>query len=303
MPIACTQLFAMEEIDAGDTTVPYPIPEELKPLYSLGGAVNIDKNYGRLVNVYLGGTAMESIWTKEEIDKNMELLKQGRLLGTYGEVLTNQVRDALMPSKLAGLSVLVVGSERPWLETIALFAGAANVTTLEYGAIQSLHPKIQTMTPQVFRQRYQQGILPKYDAILSYSSLEHSGLGRYGDALNPWGDILSLARCWCVAQDNALLLLGVPVGPDAVEFNAHRIYGNVRMPLLTTNWKAIDGTTDYEANPSINGLNLFRKIGQPTSRWYWPFRGIYVKSFFPPNPFDFWRLRKADCATHRPVQK
>ena len=28
-----------------------------------------------------------------------------------------------------------------------------------------------------------------YDVIISYSSLEHSGLGRYGDYLNPNGDL------------------------------------------------------------------------------------------------------------------
>jgi hypothetical protein len=28
-------------------------------------------------------------------------------------------------------------------------------------------------------------------------------LGRYGDALNPWGDILTIARAWCVSSPAA----------------------------------------------------------------------------------------------------
>ena len=34
----------------------------------------------------------------------------------------------------------------------------------------------------------------KYDAMVTFSSLEHSGLGRYGDGLNPWGDLIAMAR-------------------------------------------------------------------------------------------------------------
>ncbi len=30
--------------------------------------------------------------------------------------------------------------------------------------------------------------------MVSFSSLEHSGLGRYGDQLNPHGDLIAMAR-------------------------------------------------------------------------------------------------------------
>ena len=35
-----------------------------------------------------------------------------------------------------------------------------------------------------------------FDAVVSFSSIEHSGLGRYGDALNPWGDLIASAQAW-----------------------------------------------------------------------------------------------------------
>ena len=35
-----------------------------------------------------------------------------------------------------------------------------------------------------------------FDAVVSFSSIEHSGLGRYGDALNPWGDLIAAAQAW-----------------------------------------------------------------------------------------------------------
>jgi Caenorhabditis protein of unknown function, DUF268 len=258
IPVDCQSLFEMEEIDAGDTSVPYPIPPEIQHYYSMGGAIHV-QNYKRFEDVYLGGKALVNVWKKEDIERDIKLLEQGQLTGTYTASETSTIRRQIeQHGGLHGKKVLVVGSARPWLETVALQQGAASVTTLEYGAIQSEHPQISTMTPDVFRKKYLAGERFGFDAVLSYSSLEHSGLGRYGDALNPWGDILSLARCWCVAKDDALLLMGVPVGKDVVQFNAHRIYGNVRMPLLTANWAPTDGTQTYEP-PNLGMGAMFQK--------------------------------------------
>ena len=45
--------------------------------------------------------------------------------------------------------------------------------------------------------------LPQYELIVSVSSLEHPGLGRYGDSINPWSDIIAVARAWCASSDDA----------------------------------------------------------------------------------------------------
>ena len=50
-----------------------------------------------------------------------------------------------------GKHCLVVGSERPWVEATLLAAGAAHVTTLEYGAANTDHPQLTTITPHAFR--------------------------------------------------------------------------------------------------------------------------------------------------------
>ena len=70
----------------------------------------------------------------------------------------------------------------------------------EYAKIISHHPQLQTLTPAEFSQQYLDGTLPEFDAVVSFSSLEHSGLGRYGDQLNPWGDLITMAKVWCVVK-------------------------------------------------------------------------------------------------------
>ena len=79
------------------------------------------------------------------------------------------------------------------------------------------------MTPKEFTSKYRSGDLAPFDAVATYSSLEHSGLGRYGDGLNPWGDLITMARAWCVLKDQGLLMIAVPAcKKDIIFFNSDR---------------------------------------------------------------------------------
>lgn len=248
VPINCQAIMESEDIDAGDTSVPYPLPEQLINLYTLGGAIRVH-NWKRFVNVYLGGDAKDTnTWDEELLNDVINQVDSGTHEGTYGRGETNRVRDHLRDSgKVKGKRVLVIGSEKPWLEAICLLLGAKEVVTLEYGKIVSNHPRLKTMTPPEFRMQHLNGTLGLFDNIVSFSSLEHSGLGRYGDALNPWGDLLSVARAWCVTKPGGTLALGLPTGIDYVTVNAHRVYGKVRWPLIAANWVQVDSEIHTES--------------------------------------------------------
>lgn len=66
------------------------------------------------------------------------------------------------------------------------------------------------------------------DSISSLSCMhviEHIGLGRYGDPIDPEGDKKACAELARVLAPGGRLLFVVPIGGKAViEFNAHRIY-------------------------------------------------------------------------------
>lgn len=53
-------------------------------------------------------------------------------------------------------------------------------------------------------------------------------------------------------------MVGVPAGEDSILWNAHRVYGDVRWPLLTMNWAMI-GDTDYDIGTDHN-IKFFRKV-------------------------------------------
>jgi SAM-dependent methyltransferase len=70
--------------------------------------------------------------------------------------------------------------------------------------------------------------LPFSDASITSLScmhvIEHVGLGRYGDPIDPDADLKAMAELRRVLSPRGSLLFVVPVGQPRIVFNAHRIY-------------------------------------------------------------------------------
>ena len=62
---------------------------------------------------------------------------------------------------------------------MALMLGAKHITTIDYVNMMSEDPRITVLHATEFNAKFLRNELPEFDAIISYSSLEHSGLGRY----------------------------------------------------------------------------------------------------------------------------
>ncbi|XP_062603652.1 uncharacterized protein LOC134265465 [Saccostrea cucullata] len=207
-------------------------------------------------NPYFAQKSRTPVWTKASVEQMVSLAKRGALGGNYGSSETNALRDGMQHAPgIKGGRVLVIGSENPWVEACVLEAGANEVVTLEYGEIKSLHPQIKTFTPREFSKAFLNNKLGKFDAVVTFSSVEHSGLGRYGDGLNPWGDIIAIARAWCVTQRGGSLTIGVTYDneKDYIRYNSERWYGKIRYPYLATNWKQ-----HYRGN-GLQRIHVFTK--------------------------------------------
>jgi len=239
--IDCDMLYskeAEEVLDAPAFEWPPPSSMPLLKIFTLGGNIRPWRWFH--TDRYLGGRGLHPVWSKGAIKFETGQLHRGVLRGTYGAKVTNFLFKVLRSVDMKDKDVLVIGSEKPWVEIAALEAGARHVTTLEYGKIVSEDPRITTMRPFEFNEMYRNGSLPEFDVAISFSSLEHSGLGRYGDGINPWGDLITMARTSCVVkQKTGHVVIGVPSGvKDGIYYNAHRIFGPNRWPLFLTNWWA-----------------------------------------------------------------
>ena len=87
---------------------------------------------------------------------------------------------------------------------------------------------------------------------------------RYGDQLNPWGDIIAMGRAWCQLKSGARALVGLPTGTDEICFNGHRRYGPFLYSHLFTNWKQIYSEVDPNVfNQKNDCRNMTQQMYQP----------------------------------------
>ena len=62
------------------------------------------------------------------------------------------------------------------------------------------------------------------DSLSCLHTLEHFGLGRYGDPIDPAGFAVGLENMSRLVRSGGTFYLSVPVGISRVEFNAHRVF-------------------------------------------------------------------------------
>ena len=156
--------------------------------------------------------------------------------GTYASVLFVYTLDKYR-DKIKNKRVAIIGSITPWIEGICLNYNPSLIRTIEYNL-----PKIEVNSP-VEVQTYKDFCKSssKYDIIIQYSSIEHSGLGRYGDIIDPNADIKVMEEIYNHLDDTGLLLWGAPVnGIDFLGWNVHRVYGPLRLPLIFKNFEEIE---------------------------------------------------------------
>lgn len=62
------------------------------------------------------------------------------------------------------------------------------------------------------------------ESISSIHAVEHFGLGRYGDDVNPDAPFLAMQALARILKPGGRLYFGVPIGKERLEFNAHRVF-------------------------------------------------------------------------------
>ena len=190
--------------------------------------------------------------------------------------------DPIKAKQIDKPKILVAGSVGPWVEatTLALLPNSL-IHVVDYQTIRVDDDRINFVSMQHLKQEKPD---PGFDVIISFSSLEHDGLGRYGDPLHPNGDLAAMAELWTWLQPQGLLFLAVPYTANStlprIEGNLHRVYGSERMSKMMTGFtmiERIDPGTKY----------LSRRFGQ---KWDSTFRVRAAQVGFQP----LFVLRKND---------
>ncbi|MFN8251447.1 MAG: DUF268 domain-containing protein [Ferruginibacter sp.] len=96
------------------------------------------------------------------------------------------------------------------------------------------------------------------ESLSCMHTIEHIGLGRYGDKLDPEGDIKAINEIKRVVKPGGTLIFVTPVGKPVIQFNAHRIYSYELIVSAFSGFKLKEfslipdaGGIIYNADPSL----------------------------------------------------
>ena len=226
------------------------LKEILREEFSLGGKIKIEDFYFKPKPV--SNTIRK--YTMQQIKKYEELIAKEK--GLYYYKTDMWLYQALKKHSIKDKDIIIVGSEQPWYETIACVYSGRGCSCLEYNERICDSDKIKYYQYDTYSS------LPKFDACISVSSIEHSGLGRYGDNIDSMGDIKAMIDIKNILKKDGLLFLSVPIGEDRVMWNAHRVYGKIRLELLLDGWECIDtyGMSDELLLTSDNSFTTVQPI-------------------------------------------
>jgi len=92
--------------------------------------------------------------------------------------------------------------------------------------------------------------------------IEHIGLGRYGDPIDPDGWLKGLSELQRVLKPGGQLLIGTPCGRQRVVFHAHRVFSPAQIIAALPELKLVEfslikdnSATTWIANASLDACN------------------------------------------------
>ncbi len=213
-------------------------PDDFVSGYSMEASVPIDYFYVVEDGSTYRYPKTAIVRTKKSAQRNLDLIRSKMELMEDPDLLNlpmqlwSTASMYMYQDAFVGANVAVFGSVDPYFESVAIVLGASSITTFEYNDLTFEDDNMDIIWGENYYSLISQNggsLNGTFDVVLSYSSFDHSGLGRYGDPLNPNGDIEAMSFAADVLKENGVMLLTVPVGPDVCVFNLHRRYGKKRL--------------------------------------------------------------------------
>jgi SAM-dependent methyltransferase len=122
---------------------------------------------------------------------------------------------------------------------VAHVASFRRIDVLDVRPLNSLVPNVRFMQCDVM------GAIPApflecCDSLSCLHTLEHFGLGRYGDRIQFDGYLTGLDNLEKILAPGGILYLSVPIGPQRIEYNAQRVFSTSYLwQILTGRFRII----------------------------------------------------------------
>jgi len=196
-----------------------------------------------------GDASTHYSYPRDDIDQLLDEMHRLLRSPTKWRSSTKQwLTEAIASEVNVGSRAIVFGSVEPWVECLLLAAGAYTVTAVEYQKRTYEHPQLQTTTvSELMTLQSADNNHTVFDVAVAHGAFDHDGLGRYGDPLQPDGDLIAMRTAWRALRPGGVLMLSLPIDPDLFVWNLHRRYGARRLARMIAGWRE-RGRLGWEAS-------------------------------------------------------
>jgi SAM-dependent methyltransferase len=100
------------------------------------------------------------------------------------------------------------------------------------------------------------------DSISSLHAIEHFGLGRYGDPIDYYGYLKAIENIHLILKDGGTFYFSVPIGPQRINFNAHRVFSMsyllniLSIKFIIKEFSFVDDIGDFHENINLNPIEV-----------------------------------------------
>ncbi len=107
------------------------------------------------------------------------------------------------------------------IRLIGTISGFINTTFIDYRPLQTSLQGLSCTQGDILNLPFPD---ESVESLSCLHVIEHIGLGRYGDPLDPDGSIKAAKELSRILKPNGYLYISVPIGRERICFNAHRVF-------------------------------------------------------------------------------
>lgn len=155
--------------------------------------------------------------------------------------------------------------------TMSVLSAHVETVFVDYRPLKTSLPGLTSIAGNILDLPFPSGSIPSLSCL---HVIEHIGLGRYGDPIDPQGSVKAALELQRIVRPGGKLFLSLPIGRERICFNAHRVHAPSSVLGMFSQMKLLefsyvdDGGQYHEADPIEAashleygcGLFLFEKL-------------------------------------------
>lgn len=154
--------------------------------------------------------------------------------------------------------------------TISVLSATVDTIFVDYRPLKATLPGLTPLAGDILNLPFEKNSVKSLSCL---HVIEHIGLGRYGDRIDPEGTCKAASELQRVVSRGGRLYLSLPIGRERVCFNAHRVHApnsvlNMFAQMKLLEFSCVDDEGAYHENQGIEkagrmeygcGMFLFEK--------------------------------------------